>query len=615
MSATVAAAIADPNLKKLTLDFAAKQVLPMLQRVVGKVKDDRKLAELADRYACHLTERVALCKTFLHHEKPRHIRRVYQPVALRGINAPDGGESAKRLFGLGRCVAIIGHAGAGKTMLLKRLCFDALESHSCIPVFLEFRRFTKITKTGETKPTIGIREAICRAVFGTDLNDIGERLTEAFLSSSSTAVFLDGFDEIPSAYRASYANELLFLNERFDKAKWVVTSRPDEMISRMDHIYVTQPMPLTLDLALRHIERFDVDAHIQEEFSSLLKAKLYKNHRTFASNPLLLAVLFLTFRTYKRIDEREHVFFEEVFDALCSRHDQRKGGFERELRSGLTKDDLVRTVQLFCFITALREIYEFSRAELRAQGREVVTNSGLACETDKLLEDLVQSISLLTEDGSHFTFLHKSLQEFLAAKYVTTMPSELQVDALARISPEPLQSMSLLLMLGLNRDLVEGSFAVPLLAAMVAMIERWDLATPGGMCGAVAIALSRRQEFRIALPTPWVGSMDFRSALGMIERLYPAKSLVGPSGRGSWWIDKATGSVYETDEEILKAGLDYYKANGHLGGADGLIGINLGEASAIPVLYRELKNELEARQAGKQHLDAFVSKMLRRTRS
>lgn len=603
---------ANPGLAKTVGEFALKQAGPMLTSCIGKVLDSKKAHELATRYSASLVEKVGLCKTFLNHDKPQHIIRAYQPVGLSGISRSDGGTSIKTLLKLGRFVAIVGHAGAGKSMILKRLCYDAIDQGSDFPIFLEMRRLVRSMGNGTSREAMTIRAAISEAVFGMTISDASGKLVDELLSKSKTIIFLDGFDELPIAHRSFYANELLMLSERHQESKWIVTSRPDEMITRMNHVVVTKPQPLTLEGALLHISRYDIDTEQQSNFSELLKKNLFKEHNTFASNPLLLSVLFLSFRTYERISDRPHIFFEEIFDALCTRHDLRKGGFERELFSGLSKEIFVPSVRLFCFLTLLFEIYTFRRDMLDEEIETVISQMRLACKVESLRKDYVQSISLLTEDGQEYTFLHRSLQEFLAAKYISTMPKKLRPRAMARVSADPIQSLALIFLLNLDPNLVEEVLVLPLLRDIENIINVWRLDVVYGFIRTVATLLPDiDRQMVITLPDPWDAKISLDSAVELIDRIYPgALGPLHPRSGAAWWLDSATGSIYETTDKIVTAGQTFFGQTGHLGAASALIGISQEAAKELPEFRKEVEKRITNRRDTKESLNAFLAEMI-----
>ena len=65
-------------------------------------------------------------------------------------------------------------------------------------------------------------------------------------------------------------------------------------------------------------------------------------HESFASNPLLLNIMLLTYDNYADIPEKLHLFYSNAFETLYIKHDATKGGYKREFKTKLSSDDFKR---------------------------------------------------------------------------------------------------------------------------------------------------------------------------------------------------------------------------------------------------------------------------------
>jgi len=73
------------------------------------------------------------------------------------------------------------------------------------------------------------------------------------------------------------------------------------------------------------IRKLDYNQDIKQKFLTEVENKLFEKYETFASNPLLLTIMLMTFDQYAEIPEKIHLFYQECFQALYSRHDASKG--------------------------------------------------------------------------------------------------------------------------------------------------------------------------------------------------------------------------------------------------------------------------------------------------
>lgn len=100
------------------------------------------------------------------------------------------------------------------------------------------------------------------------------------------------------------------------------------------------------------IKKIDFDETVKEVFCKELDARLYDSYRSFASNPLLLNIMLLTFQKHAVIPERLNDFYEEAFVTLFNAHDATKDAYVRDIRCGLD----VKNLNIFLLIYVLNHI-------------------------------------------------------------------------------------------------------------------------------------------------------------------------------------------------------------------------------------------------------------------
>ena len=79
--------------------------------------------------------------------------------------------------------------------------------------------------------------------------------------------------------------------------------------------------PLSKEQALSLIKKIEYDQNIKEKFYKELDEYLYDKYETFASNPLLLTIMLLTFESRVSIPDKLNDFFEQAFTTLFHTHD------------------------------------------------------------------------------------------------------------------------------------------------------------------------------------------------------------------------------------------------------------------------------------------------------
>lgn len=85
----------------------------------------------------------------------------------------------------------------------------------------------------------------------------------------------------------------------------------------------TSVMPLSKKQALSLVNKIEFDESAKRAFYTELSRTLYDKYTSFASNPLLLTIMLLTFSNHASIPENLNEFYEEAFTTLFNMHDSR----------------------------------------------------------------------------------------------------------------------------------------------------------------------------------------------------------------------------------------------------------------------------------------------------
>lgn len=570
----------DPALAKLGSSFAEKLAVPVFRVCVERLLGRARADAMASRYTQSLLERVAMCKTFLIYDRPRHLRRFYIPGKLLG---PHGELKcdARQVLPKAQVIGVVGSAGSGKTLALRHLCLQCLEDNYALPVFIEFR---SLFASQASPPTL--MEAICEKLFGTREKSLMAQ-TNRILSSGKCVLYLDGFDEIPRQFRPQFQNDIVALSDRFQKCTIVVSTRPDSLITSLRQVYLLRPQPLTLQEAFEHVDRYDIDNELQESFKALLAERVFEQHRSYASNPLLLAVLFLTYRTHLHLHERPALMYDEVFDALCFRHDARKGGFRRELLSGLSQDVFIQFVELFSYVTLHEQAFAFTPPVLRKYIIDCLNALHLSTDSSLVADDLVQSISYLLDDDGEFVFIHRSLQEFMASKFILTNDSPLHY--VGDVTQDVATSLAIRILHGIRPSLIENALILPLLVNFMAQFRgEGEYITLNKYLN---IAYAHRQTASqaviindLALPKPWIGTIPYHDFEILLMDLFGVRSVRSHSS-AIWWQNTPDGS---SRSKFVADGERHFTEEGNLGQLSRVLEPNYESVCVFMQLYEEL---------------------------
>jgi hypothetical protein len=193
-----------------------------------------------------------------------------------------------------------------------------------------------------------------------------------------------------------------------------------------------------------------------------LENGIFTKHEDFLSNPLLLTIMLLTFTDVAEIPTKMHIFYEHAFDALFFRHDSSKGLFRRETCSKLAIDDFKDILSIFSTSGYLRDEYTFSNTKLLSyirNAKKLIPNVKFRPEDFK--EDLLKSVCILIQDGTAFTYTHRSFQEYFTALFLTKFETQNHFDIYKKLAQHPFDH-PIKLAFEINQSSVERQFVAPL---------------------------------------------------------------------------------------------------------------------------------------------------------
>lgn len=166
------------------------------------------------------------------------------------------------------------------------------------------------------------------------------------------------------------------------------------------------------------VRRLPEDEELKEKFISDLHKDLFNRHKSFLSNPLLLSIMLLTYGISADIPKKLSIFYNQAYEALFQRHDAIKGGFQRDRHCDLDIQDFSRVFSAFCILTLDKRLFQFSRSDAISYLDKAKDLVNITVNSEDFLEDLLQSICFLVEDGLLLVFAHRSFQEYFSAKFI-----------------------------------------------------------------------------------------------------------------------------------------------------------------------------------------------------
>lgn len=312
---------------------------------------------------------------------------------------------------------IIGIAGQGKSTILRKLFLEEINSANRIPFFIELRNV-------ENGDVIAYFKSILRSLH---LN-ITDSNVEYLLQSGKVVLLLDGFDEVRQELTTKTLSSIMLLNSTFS-CPIIITSRPNTEVCTMPGIHNLFVKNIDLEDKIRILNLIEQrDANSNGSTFRYL-CELLISRESFSDticNPIMVTLLYHCFPYMDEVPSDISEFYRQLFGVLYARHDKTKGYNSRERESEI---DVEPAREFFSFLSLkslLLEEYELDSYKLHLYVEKALeTRSYDVKKAEAFIKDIVKITCLLQADGNdRFVFLHKSVQEFFAAFYLSIMKAK-----------------------------------------------------------------------------------------------------------------------------------------------------------------------------------------------
>lgn len=408
-------------------DLAKTTAQTLYQKVRDYVTDIQKKEEIDFGYAYENYLKYAKTthekmKTLLYRHAAKDIYSFYECVGLNRNEDIIDTADINNVLEIGNKIIVTGTGGSGKSVMMKHFFLNILETTHYVPVLIELRGLNEYDEKG-----INLEEYIYE-VMGTLKFKIERKYFEYSLETGCYVILLDGFDEVKNEISNSVTNQIVAMSKKYPENHYILSSRPLEEFMGWNQFEELHAMPLSKEQALALINKIEYDQIIKDKFYKELDEYLYEKYETFASNPLLLTIMLLTFESRASIPDKLNDFFEQAFTTLFHTHDATKGGYKRDIRSKLGYEDFKAVFSYFCFKSFFNSDYKFSENKAleyigAAKQKRIIDTYFNSMD---YLKDLTNSVCMLIHEGLEFRFSHRSFQEYFAALYTVQLSDSQQ---------------------------------------------------------------------------------------------------------------------------------------------------------------------------------------------
>lgn len=453
----------------------AELIQKNIERIVESVfnytkgKLDKKSIECGKAFKSYLNsayEKYSMTKTILYSRESVFIKDIFVSQSLQFKDKQIDTENINKLLNIGNFFLITGTGGIGKSTFMKNAFLNTITQTNYIPIFVELK---DINDNDDTLIDIIYKS----------MNLLGFKLEKKYLLESLSlgkfVLYLDGFDEIGSNNRDRVKKEILEITDAFRTNKIIVSSRKSYEFNDWVNYKEMDIELLSLNQAKNLISKLEYDESIKDNFLNSLQNNLYDTHLSFASIPLLLTIMFLTFTEYAEIPEKKHEFYEAAFDVLYSKHDATKG----LVRDKFTKLSITEFKRILGYIS----LQSYLNSKVSFNNTKLLEYINFAKEMEEkdfieedYKEDLLKTVCVLIDEGfDKFKYTHRSFQEYFTAKCIEGLHDENKKNVLFTIFNEKSESIQedivFKTLFDINRQILERGLFIDILDEFLGKIE------------------------------------------------------------------------------------------------------------------------------------------------
>lgn len=349
-------------------------------------------------------------KTIWHTDRPLSLSSFFHPVSIINESTNPKGEKLNSLDDLkNNHNVIFGTVGQGKSILLRYLLGKEIRSGTRIPILIELRNIG----------TQSLESYLCER-FSLLLNiEKSDDIFNFFASNGKITFLLDGFDEIDADNVQKIMHDIEELSFKYNSCRIVVTSRPDSDCRHLTSFYVNKITPLSADELPAFYKRITRDQEFTDRLLAAIRVSPLKI-RDLVNTPLLATLLAISYRAAHKIPLDFAEFYDELFQILLVRHDGVKLGWRRQRKTKLNDREIQQVFEAFCFATRKRQALSFEKPLAYEISTQSLSECKITADPQGFLEDIKRITCLLVDEGKKFNFVHASVQEFFASRYIKT---------------------------------------------------------------------------------------------------------------------------------------------------------------------------------------------------
>jgi len=306
---------------------------------------------------------------------------------------------------------IEGIAGQGKSIFLRYLCAVELIRGEYFPVFLELRRIQQ----GQS-----LLQGIFMAFRELGV-DVDEEIFKDIASTKRLILFLDGFDEVHDDLKPKMVVEIENLITINEHLRVIVSSRFESGLAMCSKLHVCRLSDLEENEYQKVVYKLLDDSALAEQLIEQVE-KHPGGLKDLLTTPLMVTLLVLGYKSFQELPAQLSDFYDSLFQVLLQRHDGVKPGYRRARACRMNDYQYRQVFEAFCFYIKQAKTRHLDDKSIYAAADAAFKDIQMSENSGKFINDILKITCLLVKDGAEYRFIHKSVQEFYAAAFITRKP-------------------------------------------------------------------------------------------------------------------------------------------------------------------------------------------------
>ena len=419
-------------------EIIEKEVITNIPKIYQKLKQiykdlqfktEEELGVVYKNYLKFTYDKYSKVKTLLYKNEGKFIYDFYEHVYLNSADLEKlETDNTEQIFNKSSNIILTGTGGIGKSMLVKHIFIDQIQQATSIPIFIELKSLNDFEFLDNR-----LIDFIYHEIRSHHL-DLEKQYFEVTLNAGRYTIIFDGLDEVNPSKRSWLDREIKEFVTLYNENRYVLSSRPSEEFIGWNQFIEYEISKMDKVQALALINKLKYDEKVKKRFHKELNGHLYDTHKSFASIPLLLTIMLMTYEAGASIPNNLTDFYNQAFYTLYQRHDASKSGYKRELKAKLTPEEFRNILAYIGLKTFFDGKVDFDRTTLDDIITKYCLKNNFELKTNDIVYDATHSACMMLQEGVSLKFSHRSFQEYFAAVGINQLDDKLQRQILVKWS-------------------------------------------------------------------------------------------------------------------------------------------------------------------------------------